>query len=413
MQKGLLRTLLATALLASPLLGQGLPTAQPQDVGLSAERLDRIRTVFQKDVDEGKLVGATVLVARHGKTAYFKCLGALDRETGTPMTTDAIFRLASMSKPITSTAVMILAEEGRFLLDDPVSLYIPELKDRQVATVGEDGEVTTEPARSEITIRELLSHTSGLTYGFFGEGPVEERYRDPKIWQGTLHEFVAKIGELPLVHQPGTAWEYGVSADVLGYLVQVVSGMPFEDFLAQRLFAPLGMKDAGFYVPKEKLGRLATYYALGDAGLRPAAPAIPAETPPALPSGGGGLLSTTSDYARFLQMLLNGGALDGTRILSRKSVELMTSDHIVGLPASRILGDKRGFGLGFAIRRTLGSSGLPGSVGNYSWAGIYNTFFWVDPQEELFAVFMTQVTPYGYQNWGQRFQELVYSAIDD
>lgn len=400
------------------------PAIQPADVGLSAERLDRIRTVFQQEIDDGALVGAVALVSRHGETAYFETLGDLDREAGVPMRPDAIFRIASMSKPVTSVAVMILMEEGRFLLDDPVSRFLPEFAEMQVAVPDDPADpassITLVPAERPITIRHLLSHTSGLTYGLFNRGPVGESYREAQLWtpETTLAEFSKKVATLPLVNQPGTAWEYGVSTDVLGRLVEVASGMSFAQFLEDRVFGPLGMDDSGFYVPEAKAERLAAHYAVQRDGSLVAAPAhIEFRQPPALPSGGAGLVSTASDYAKFAQMLLNGGGLaDGegstVRILSRKSVELMSADHTVGLTQRGILGES-GFGLGLSVRGPLGDSGNPGSPGAVGWSGIYNTFFWVDPEEDLFAVFMTQVSPFGYRQWRNRFRVLVYQAFAD
>lgn len=407
-------------LLPAILAGQGLPTAEPSEVGLAADRLERIRAVFQQEIDDGHMVGAVALVARRGKVAYFEALGEMDREAGKPMATDAIFRIASMSKPVTSTAAMILLEEGRFLLDDPVSRFIPGFAEMKVAVVDDpadpDSPFTLVPAEREVTIRHLLSHTSGLTYGSFNRGPVGRLYREANLWQdpeATLADFAAKVATLPLVHQPGTAWEYGVSTDVLGYVVEAASGMPFERFLAERVFRPLGMNDTGFYVPDDKTERLAAHYQLQEDGsLKPSAAYLDFRKPPALPSGGGGLVSTAADYGRFLQMLLNGGTLDGVRILSRKSVELMTADHTVGLEERGLLGD-RGFGLGFALRGELGDSGILGSPGSYGWAGIFNTFFWIDPKEELTAVFMTQVTPFGHLGISDRFRVLAYQAVAD
>lgn len=400
--------------LATALAGQGLPVAAPaEDVGLSAERLARIRAVFAEDIERGELAGAVALVARRGKVAYFEPLG--ERDEGQPMRRDAIFRIASMSKPITSTAVMILFEEGRFLLDDPVSRYLPELANLKVVVPGNgDGPLVTEPAKEELTIRHLLTHTSGLIYSAFHPGPLAQAYDRAGIWNGDLAGLVEKLGTLPLAHQPGTAWEYGVSTDVLGRLVEVVSGKPFGTFLEERIFAPLGMRDTAFYVPPAKHDRLAAHYrARDEGGLERAPVAFDASAPPRLPSGGGGLMSTAGDYARFLQMLLNGGELDGVRILGRKSVELMTVDHVRGLPRAGILPDNYGFGLGFAVLGELGRSGIPGSPGTYTWSGIFNTFFWVDPQEELIGVFMTQITPFGYRSLHQRFRVLVYQAIVD
>ncbi len=418
--------LLLTGLAATPLAAQGLPTAWPREVGLSAGRLGRIRAVLQQDIDRGELPGAVALIARRGKAAYFETFGSQDIETGKPMPPDAIFRIASMTKPVTAVAVMILFEEGHFVLDDPVSRFIPELAKMEVIVEGtgdtvkgdtvKGDTVKTEPAASPITIRHLLSHTSGLTYSFFNRGPVGRLYREAGLWTpgSSLADFVSKLAELPLVHHPGTAWEYGVSNDVLGYLVEVITGESYDVFLEKRLFAPLGMTDTSFYVPEEKRGRLVTHYAVGEDGqLQPAPTGFNFHVSPALDSGGGGLVSTAADYARFLQMLLGGGKLDDVRILSRKSVELMTADHARGLPRTRVLGKHRGYGLGFAVSSELGRSGSPVSAGSYKWAGIFNTYFWVDPEEELFGLIMAQTSPFGHLNLGRRYEAIVYQAIDD
>ena len=404
---------------SSLLLGQGLPEAAPQYVGLSAERLERIRTVFQQEIDDGEMVGAVALVSRHDKVAYFETLGDLDRESSVPMPKDAIFRIASMSKPVTSVAAMILMEEGRFLLDDPVSRFIPAFAEMQVAVIENPADpaspIQLVPAERQITIRHLLSHTSGLTYGFINRGPVGKLYREAGLWnpEPSLAEFAAKVAELPLVHQPGTAWEYGVSTDVLGYVVEAASGMPFDRFLEERIFQPLGMNDTGFLVPEAKSDRLPVHYQVRGVGqLAPSPAHRNFREPTALPSGGAGLVSTASDYARFAQMLLNDGEFGGVRILSRKSVELMSADHTSGLTERGILGDS-GFGLGLAVRGPLGGSGNPGSPGAVSWSGIYNTFFWVDPEEDLFAIFLTQVSPFGTRDWRNRIRVLVYQAVAD
>lgn len=417
-----LYALFLTLCLTPPLAGQvaatGLPIAEPGDVGLSAERLARLGRVVQGHIDRGELAGAVALVTRRGKVAHVEALGRMDGEAegGVPMRVDALFGIASMTKPITSTAVMMLYEEDHFQLDDPVSRYLPALEEMTVIQIeegheGPDAPYTTVPAEQPITIRDLLRHTSGFTYDFIDPGPVGRLYRetfepDP---EATLGDFVAELAGLPLVGQPGSGFSYGLSTDVLGHLVEVVSKQPFDRFLAERIFEPLGMADTAFYVPADKVERMTTLYAAGEdgrvkPGVRPWFRGY--REPPAAPSGGAGLVSTAADYARFLQMLLDGGRGNGVRLLSRKSVELMTTGHTE-------YRDGYDFGLGFAVRADLGEPGSLGSVGEYAWSGIFSTFFFVDPREEMFAILMTQTSPFNYLDLGGRFKKLVYQAIDD
>ena len=323
---------------------QDLPTAKPEAVGLSSERLERITKAVQKSIDDKRIAGTVTLVMRHGQVAYFKAQGMQDREAGKPMRPDSIFRICSMSKAITSTAVMILYEEGYFLLEDPVSKYLPEFKNPKVLVKPANGAAPyTIPAANEITIRDLLRHTSGLTYGWNAD--LGQMYKDANVasgllpYDGTIGDSVERLAKLPLLFNPGEKWEYSLSVDVLGRLVEVVSGKPFDEFLRTRIFEPLGMKDTYFFIPDNKLERLATAYTYyADKGLQrfPDTPITegtfaysadyPLKPPRKLFSGGAGLNSTASDYARFCQMMLNGGRFGNTRILSRKSVELMTHD---------------------------------------------------------------------------------------
>ncbi len=417
--------------LTLPLAGQGAPqkagaglsTAAPGDVGLSAERLARIGRAVQGHVDRGELAGAVALVARRGKVAHFEALGRMDgaAEGGVPMREDALFGIASMTKPITSTAVMMLHEEDRFQLDDPVSRYIPALEEMTVIVVedgheGPDAPYATVPAERQITIRDLLRHTSGLTYDFRDPGPVGRLYREQLEPDrvATLGDFVTKLASLPLVRQPATGYVYGLSTDVLGYLVEVVSEQPFDRFLAERIFEPLGMTDTAFYVPAEKVERMTTLYAAGQDGkVKPAVrPYFRGyRQPPVMPSGGAGLVSTAADYARFLQMLQGGGRANGVRLLSRKSVELMTTGHLGEMREGFYPGYD--FGLGVAVRVDLGEAGTLGSVGEYAWSGFFSTYFFVDPGEQMFAILMTQTSPFGHLDLGSRFKKLVYQAIDD
>lgn len=412
-----------------------LPTVPPQEVGLSAERLQRIDTKIQGYIDREEAAGAMALICRRGKVGYVQTWGDRNREAGDPMTEDTIFRIYSMSKPITSVAVMMLYEEGRFFLTDPVSKFLPEFADMQVQTETRDPEtgeisVETKSATRQITIRDLLRHTAGLTYGIFGDTKVDQAYREAGILSQDmdLAETSQKLGKIPLRFEPGTKWHYSVSVDVAGRLVEVVSGMSFDAFLKERIFLPLGMVDTGFVVPPEKRNRFSVLYTPKgtvpgrDAFLRggPNTKLIePLKTKELSDynghtkflSGGGGLASTTRDYLRFCQMMLNGGKLDDVRILSRKSVELMTSDNMVKVNDGQ-RNDGTSFGLGFGILTNVGTEGALGSEGTYSWGGAAGTKFWIDPQEELIGIFMVQILPHRTR-MGDEFRLLTYQAIDD
>ena len=375
----------------------------PEAVGVSAERLERIRPVMQGYVDDGNLPGFLTVVARHGKIVHFETIGMLDVENKKPVEPDTIFRIYSMSKPITSVAVMMLYEEGRFQLGTPVSKFIPQFKNMKVYN---EDQTEILDAKKEITIKHLLMHTAGLTYGW-GNKPVDALYKEAKIREpgSTLVDMVEKLGKIPLVHEPGERWTYSVSTDVLGYLVEVVSGMPFEEFLQTRLFKPLGMVDTAFSVPLEKADRFAALYRHnrreglmkrvgGDAPLAKDKLSF-------FPSGGGGLVSTAADYMRFSQMLLNGGELDGVRILGKKTVELMRYPH-----------HDDWFGLGFRVVTHKNPPNILNSVGNFSWGGAAATTFWIDPQEELIGLLMTQLlnNPHPFQ---QQFKVLTYQALTE
>jgi CubicO group peptidase (beta-lactamase class C family) len=385
--------------LSSAALAQGLPTAQPEQVGLSSERLARITQMVRADTDKGQIAGAVMLIARKGKVAYFESFGMRDKAVSAPMGKDAIFRVASMSKPVTSVAAMMLVEEGKIALGDPVAKYLPQLGKLKVGVEKTDagGAVTLDlvPAAREMTVQDLLRHTPGLTYGIFGAGKVKDLYKelDVDTVDQTTAEMVDKLAKLPLMHQPGTVWEYSRATDVLGRLVEVAAGMTLSEFFEQRIFKPLGMNDTGFWVPAGKLGRLADGQPEPPNNQKPSM--IDVTQPPKFEAGGQGLVSTASDYARFLQMLLNGGELDGVRLLGRKTVEYMTANHLEPSVktegAAYLPGPGHGFGLGFGVRLTTGVSPMPGSVGDYAWGGLY---FWVDPKEKLFAVWMMQSTAY-------------------
>ncbi len=402
---------------------QGLPVAVPEDVGMSSDRLARIDAYVERHLEAHHFSGAVTAVARRGRLVQIKAYGLQDIESGTPMSEDSIFRFYSMTKPITSVAVMMLFEEGHFLLNDPVSKFLPEFKDLEVGveevdeTTGESV-LKTEPALREVSIRDLLRHTSGLTYGFWGNSLVDKMYLDRKVLteDETLQDTVAKLGSIPLKHQPGTVWEYGVSTDVLGRLVEVVSGQTFDDFLHQRIFAPLGMMNTGFSVPPEDIHRLATVYEPNEKNTA-IAPYDPGRTrdylkKPTYFSGGGGLVSTAADYLRFSQMLLNGGELDGVRILGPRTVELMTSNHL-GDITMWYGTEGYGFGLGFMIYPDPGTSGAILSEGSFAWGGMAHTGFWVDPQEELIGIFLIQILPESPLPYRLLFAPVVYQAMID
>jgi CubicO group peptidase (beta-lactamase class C family) len=404
---------------------QEFPVAKPESVGLSSERLERIAKAVQKDIDDKRIAGVVTLVLRHGQVAWLRAQGMQDREAGKPMRPDTIFRICSMSKPLTSAAVMILYEQGQFLLEDPVSKYLPEFKDPRVLVKRANGGAPyTIPATHEITIRDLLRHTSGLTYGWnLDLGPM---YKEANVahgllpYDGTIGDSVDRLAKLPLLFNPGERWEYSLSVDVLGRLVEVVSGETFDEFLRTRILEPLGMKDTYFFPPGNKLDRLATaytYYAGQGLNRFPDTPITegsftysadyPYRGPKKLFSGGAGLNSTAADYARFCQMMLEGGKLGNVRILSRKSVELMTHDQL-----GRISADQD-FGLGFGIEGVKTPLRELGTPGSYSWGGFFYTAFSVDPKEQMIVIFMGQLHPTGDLELDQQVHELAYQAIVD
>lgn len=410
--------------LAASSFAQELPTAKPESVGLSAGRLERIGKAVQREIDDRRIAGAVTLVVRRGQVAWLKAQGMQDREAARPMRPDTIFRICSMSKPITSTAVMILYEEGHFLLGDPVSRFLPEFKNPKVLVKPAAGEPYTIPASREITIRDLLRHTSGLTYHWNGDlGP---RYKDAGVahgllpYDGTIADAVQRLAGLPLLFNPGERWEYSLGVDVLGRLVEVVSGKPFDEFLRSRVFEPLGMKDTSFFPAENKLDRLATAYTYyADRGLSrfPDAPITegsftysadyPYRGAKKLFSGGAGLSSTAADYARFCQMMLEGGRLGDVRLLSRKSVELMTHDQL-----GKIAPDQA-FGLGFGVEGVKSPLSELGTSGEFSWGGFFYTSFSVDPKEQMIVVFMGQLHPTGDLGLDGQVHELAYQAIVD
>ena len=401
---------------------QGLSTATPEAVGLSSPRLARVTEAVKGEIAKGRYPGAVALVARRGKVAYFEALGQRDPQTGAPMTKDAIFRLYSMTKPFTSVATMMLLEDGRLLLNDPVSKYIPKLKGLQVSVPRVDtqtGKVTYAlvPAEREMTIQDLLRHTSGLVYGgFTSHTGVKEAYTKEGVdWNGvTAAEQIDRLARVPLAHQPGTAWEYSLSTDVLGRVVEAVSGVTLGQFFQERIFTPLKMTDTTFLVPNGKVVRLAQPFAK-DPVTGAAVALLDVTQPQKNDAGGAGTAGTVMDYARFSQMLLNGGQLDRVRLLGRATVAQMSSDHLGDIRlASPILPRGYGFGLGFAVRRETDLNWVTGSAGEYRWGGAGGTAFWVDPKEQMVVVWMTQGQP-GARRGEDRdlFRQLVQAAILD
>jgi CubicO group peptidase (beta-lactamase class C family) len=398
---------------------QNLPRAKPADVGFSAERLEKIKQVLAEDTGKNAMPGAVILVARHGKIAMFDAVGLQDPGTKAPMTTESIFRIYSMSKAITTVTAMTLFEEGKFSLSDPVAKFIPQFAQLKVGVEKADaagGKPTLElvAARRPITIQDLMRHTSGITYGFFGNTMVKHAYVEAGVMKGdfTNAEFAERVAKLPLHYQPGTTWDYSHSTDILGRVVEVVSGKSLYETEKQRLLDPLGMKDTNFYVTDAaKQPHIAEPYP-NDRTIGIDAVFGDPRVAGKWESGGGGMMSTAMDYARFLQMMLSGGALDGKRILSPKTVAFMTSDHTEGItPGPFYLpGAGYGFGLGFAVRRTAGGASDSGSVGDYTWNGVGGTHFWVDPKEDMFVVFMIQ-SPRQRTHYMSIIRDMVYAAI--
>jgi len=416
-------------LATSNALAQGLPAAKPEEIGLSAAKLQRLTDAFQAEIDKGAIPCAVLLVARNGKVGYFKAIGFQDRDKQIAMKPDSIFWIASLTKPIATVAAMMLVEEGEIQIDDPVARYLPELSSMQVgvekinASTGKP-ELVLEPARRPMTVQDLLRHTSGFTYPSFGNSLVNQAYGAANVFDIslTLGEFVTKLSKLPLSYQPGTTWDYGVSTDVLGRIVEVVSSMPLDQFIAERITQPLHLADTAFVVPQAKGSRIAQPQNEPTTG-KPPAFYHDMSVPPKLFSGGVGLVSTASDYARFCQMLLNGGRLDGTRLLEARTVRYMTVDHLppdVGFsPAAYFFGASgptraqgQGFGLGFAVRNDEGRNARFGNPGKYFWISVTGAAFFVDPQEKLIGVMMVQLPIIQTQHYRSLFENLVYQAVD-
>ncbi len=415
--------------------------AQSQWTGLDATRLERIGEHLERNyIGPGKIAGCQVGVARHGHLAYFKSFGQMDLARGKPTADDTIYRIYSMTKPITSVAFMMLVEEGRVALDEPVHKYIPEWKNLGVFQAGTLPKFLTRPPARPMLIVDLLRHTSGLTYGFQMRSNVDAAYRELKIGEfekyGTLQSMIDGLAKMPLEFSPGEAWNYSVSTDVIGYLIGKISGMPFEQFLKQRILDPLGMNDTDFFVPADKAHRFAACYSADPQGgmtfhatnrkggltLQDDPITSSFLTPPSFISGGGGLCSTTADYLTFCRALLHGGELGGVRLIGPKTLALMTANHLPGgrdLPEmSRSLFSEAayngiGFGLGFSVTMNPAQTLIPGSAGEYAWGGAATTSFWIDPAEELIAIFMTQVLPSSAYPVRRELRTMVYAAITD
>jgi len=416
-------TLASTLLVAvaiTPATAQDLPRAAAEEVGMSSARLERLSDALQAYVDNGEVAGSATIVVRRGKVVYLEAFGRRDLEARAPMGTDAIFRIASQTKAPISVGVMMLQEEGKLLISDPVGKHLPEFMQTTVAMADGEGGYTVVPADRPIVIRDLLTHTAGISYG---SGAASEHWEEAGItgWYFANRDepvgaTVARIAKLPMDAQPGTQWVYGYNTDILGAIIEKVSGQPLDVFMRERVLDPLRMNDTHFYLPRGDRDRLATVYSATNGGLERApdpgqmvGQGAYVDGPRESFSGGAGFLSTASDYARFLQMMLNGGELDGVRILTPKTVELMTTDHLRGIPFRT----GQGFGLGFSVVTDLGARGIPGSVGEYGWGGAYHSTYWVDPEEELIVVYLTNLIPAGRIDDHGKVRALIYQAIMD
>ncbi len=400
---------------------------QPEKLGLCSKRLTRIGDWMQRWIDSGRLPGMVSLVARHGKVAWFEARGKRDVDAGLPMERDTVFRIYSMTKPLTSVAAMMLYEQGHFQLDDPIARYLPMFKHLQVFSGGNAERYDTVPAEGPITFKQLFTHTSGLTYGFLEATPVDALYRaqgvDFQTANGTLQDLMAPLAALPLLCQPGREWNYSVSTDVLGTLVEVISGLPFDRFLREQVLQPLGMVDTDFYVKPANHARFAANYTRSrEGGLKQIDGARDSRylQPRTLNSGGGGLVSTVTDYLRFCRFMLNKGELDGVRLLGRKTVAYMTRNHLPGDMAE--MGQPRfsetsysgiGFGLGFSIMLDPAKAEVIGSPGEYAWGGAASTGFWIDPAEDLAVILMTQLMPSSTYPIRRELRALSYQALID
>lgn len=417
-----LYSIVLSLVLSSGLFAQDLMKVEPEDVGISSERLKNLTTVFQDYVDDGQLSGAVILVAREGRIAYLKAFGESDVENKVPMQENSIFRIASQTKAIVSVGIMMLQEEGKLLITDPVGKYIPAFYETTVAVPTDNGAYDIVKANRPITIHDLLTHTSGISYG---EGIARDMWQKSNI-QGwyfanrnePILATVSRMADLPFESQPGEQWVYGYNTDILGAVIEVASGQPLDVFLKTRILDPLGMKDTHFYLPESERNRLTVVYSSTGNGIKRApdpgkmiGQGAYVDGPRMSFSGGAGLLSTAMDYARFLQMMLNRGELDGVRILSPKTVELMTVNHLGNVVFPWEKGT--GFGLGFSVVTDLGERGVPGSVGEFGWGGAYHSKYWVDPREELVVVYFTQLIPDGGLDDQDKLRTLVYQTLMD
>ncbi len=412
-----------------------LASAPAEQVGMSKQKLDRIQETFRKEAEENRLPGAVIMVARKGKLVHASAVGFQDKDAGKAMALDSVFRIYSMTKPLVSVAAMILVEEGKVQLTDPVSKFLPAFKGQRVSVAKADAEYArvtygTAPAEREMTVQDLMRHTAGLAYGeITANAPVKEAYTKAGLYSPTVRDFDSRaltpaqfserLAAAPLAHQPGTYWEYSLASDLLGRVVEAAGGKRLGEFLDERVFKPLGMNDTAFSLPQDKSGRLAQAFPTDPASGLPNK-LIDVSAAPGNDSGGAGAVSTAADYLRFTQMLLNGGQLDGVRILSRTTVQYMASDHLGTriqmpfTPGELLLGTPGyTFGLGFAVRLGPGIAGVPGSQGEYLWAGYAGTFFWVDPKEEVTAVMMTQAPSPARAFYRRLVKQLVYQAIVD
>jgi CubicO group peptidase (beta-lactamase class C family) len=401
---------------------QDLPSAKPEDVGMSSARLARVSAWLKSEIDKKKIPGAVVLVARHGKVAHYDALGVQDVATGAPMAKDSIFRIYSMTKPITTVAAMQLVEEGRLMLETPVAAFIPAFKDMKLAVekpnpAGGAPTVELVPAPRPMTVQDLMRHTSGLTYGFFGNTAAKRAYLEAKIsFEGDVTNalFAESLAAMPLGFQPGSTWDYSYSTDILGRVIEVIEGKALGAVLQERVFAPLGMTDTAFYVTDPAKQKRIAEPLPDDRAIGVGVVFSEPRKAEKAESGGGGLTGTTMDYARFLQMLLSGGALEGKRLLGPATIAYMASDHLgAGIAKGSLYlpGAGYGFGLGFAVRTAAGESGYPSSVGEYYWGGAGGTYFWVDPKQDMFVVFMMQSAK-NRLPYRSILRNMVYAAIE-
>lgn len=410
--------------MATPVVGQGraalLAPAKPEDLGFSSARLGKLDAAMKAAIDRGQVPGVITYIARHGKQVHYSIQGKADLASGAPLKPDTIFRMYSQTKPVTGVAMMILFEEGRWRLDDPVTKFVPEFKNLKVFKgVDAKGQMILEPVARDATMRELMTHTAGFAYGLVTTNPVDAAYREAGLLGGdSLQEVMTRAGALPLANQPGEEWRYSIAVDVQGYIVEKLSGQTLPEFMEQRIFKPLGMKDTAFWVPPAKRDRLASLYMVDrEKGVIPADGfmVLDITKPPGAANGGGGLVSTVADYARFAQMLLNGGEFDGARILSPSTVKLMASNHLTPEQLAKApLGNGNGFGLDFAVVMDPAAAGYGVGKGAFSWGGAAGTWFWIDPENDLFVMGMIHVLGGGgAYRLEELSQQLVYAALID